>query len=173
MIIREASLQDLDNLNAFYFEMNRVINTRTKKYNPDNPVFPAPEMVEEAIMNRAQFIGAEDGKIACACIANHHCDNAYDTANWQLPLSRNEFWVLHALRVSPEFERRGFAKQMLEYIICWAKEQQLKALRLDVLEGYSVEKLYCSLGFQYVDTIEIFYEDIGRPQRFRLLELLL
>lgn len=173
MIIREASPQELDHLNAFYYEMNRVINTRTNQYNPDNPVFPAPEMVQEAIESGEQFIGTEDGKIACACIASHHCDNAYQTANWQLSLANNEFWVLHALRVSPEFEGRGFARQMLEYIAGRAKERQLKALRLDVLEGYSVEKLYHARGFQYVDTIEIYYEDIGRPQRFRLLELLL
>lgn len=173
MILREASIEELDHLNAFYFEMNRVINTRTDKYNPNNPVFPSPEMVQEAILNHQQFVGTEDGRIACACIANHHCADAYDTANWQLALTRDAFWVLHALRVHPDFEGRGFARQMLEYIAGRAKERQLKALRLDVLEGYSVEKLYHVRGFQYVDTIEIYYEDIGRPQRFRLLELLL
>lgn len=173
MILREASIEELDNLNAFYFEMNRLINTRTDKYNPNNPVFPSPEMVQEAILNHQQFVGTEDGRIACACIANHRCADAYDTANWQLALTRDEFWVLHALRVHPDFEGRGFAKQMLTYAAQQARKLRLKAIRLDVLEGYSVERLYRSLGFRYTDTIEIFYEDIGTPRRFRLLELLL
>ena len=30
------------------------------------------------------------------------------------------------------------------------------------------EMMYASYGFQYIDTVEIFYEDIGEPMRFRL-----
>ena len=30
------------------------------------------------------------------------------------------------------------------------------------------EKMYASYGFQYIDTVEIFYEDIGEPMLFRL-----
>ena len=31
-----------------------------------------------------------------------------------------------------------------------------------------LEKMYASYGFQYIDTVEIFYEDIGEPMHFRL-----
>jgi len=34
-------------------------------------------------------------------------------------------------------------------------------------------KVYQSFGFQYVDTVEITYADIGAPMQFRLYELVL
>lgn len=89
---------------------------------------------------------------------------------WQIQIEQNEFWIRHALRVAPEYEGRGYAKQMLSHIIETAPERLQKAIRLDVLEGYSVEHMYQKMGFRYIDTIEILYEDIGFPRRFRLLE---
>lgn len=173
MFIREATIEELDDLNIFYTKMNEIINRRANKYNPDNPVYPSAQMVEKAILNHEQFVGIENDNIAIACIANHECASEYDTAPWQIVLNRDEYWVLHALRVLPEYEGRGFAKQMLAYLYEEAKVRNQKAIRLDVLEGYSVERMYISSGYKYVDTIDIFYEDIGKPQRFRLLEKLI
>ena len=47
----------------------------------------------------------------------------------------------------------------------------MKAIRLDVLKGNApAERLYTSLGFVYVDTLKLFYEDTGRVD-FELYEL--
>ena len=92
----------------------------------------------------------------------------------QVEASKEEFTVLHALRVLPEYGGRGYAKQMLRFLLDHAKESGQKAIRLDVLEGYEGPlKMYTGFGFQYIDTMEIFYEDIGKPVRFKLLEKLL
>lgn len=170
MIIREATTEDIEELNSFYIRMNEIINTRTNNYNPDNPVFPSREMIEEAVVSQGLFIGEEDSRIVIACIVNHSCAREYSMAKWNRVLEAEDFWVLHALRVLPEYERRGYARQMLQHLGIAARERHLKAIRLDVLEGYSVEKLYLSSGYKYVDTIEILYEDIGSLQRFRLFE---
>lgn len=170
MQIRYATEADLEELMTFYIRMNEIINTRTNNYNPDNEPFPSRMMVVDAIAKREQFIGIEDDQIVAAIIANHACEDAYLEANWQVPLEKEEFWVLHALRVAPEYEGRGFARAMITHLTEAAPQRGVKALRLDVLEGYSVENMYKKFGFQYVDTIEITYEDIGYPCRFRLLE---
>lgn len=173
MQIRYATEEDLEELMPFYVRMNEVINKRSNKYNPDNESFPSLKMVTDAIADQSQFIGIEDGKIVIATIMNHQCPDAYMDVQWQVELGRDEFWVLHALRVAPEYEGRGFAKQMINHIVNVALERFQKAIRLDVLEGYEVEAMYHRFGFKYIDTIEILYEDIGYPTRFRLLEKVL
>lgn len=126
--------------------------------------------VEDGILNLPFKALYEDKEYVVSQVSDHAFADDYMTAHWQVEAERNEFWVLHALRVAPEYEGRGFAKQMLKYIIEIAPSREQKAIRLDVLEGYEVESLYHRLGFQYIDTIDIFYEDIGFPRRFRVLE---
>ena len=46
--------------------------------------------------------------------------------------------------------------------IAMAREKGIKTVRLDVLEGnLPAEKAYGKVGFQYVDTVRMFYEDTG------------
>lgn len=170
MQIRYAAEKDLRELIPFYVRMNEVINLRTDHYDPENAVYPSEAMITAAIAEKGQLIGVEDGKIVAACIISHECTEAYSTAKWQVEAAPNQFWVIHALRVAPEVEGRGYAKQLLAHLIDLAPRRGQKAIRLDVMEGYSVERLYQQLGFQYIDTVEILYEDIGFPKRFRLLE---
>lgn len=164
MIIRLAEKEDFIELREFYIVMNEVINKRTDLYDENHPYFPSDEMMQDAIADRFQYVGIEDGKIVAAMIGNHSCDDAYMKAAWQVEASKEEFTVLHALRVLPEYGGRGYAKQMLRFLLDHAKESGQKAIRLDVLEGYEGPlKMYTGFGFQYIDTMEIFYEDIGKP----------
>ena len=170
MQIRKAQPGDFDELRVFYIRMNEVINVRNNDFDPGNAVYPPDDMIQSAIANGEQFLGVEDGIIVAAAIVNSDCEPAYFSVRWNVDAGRDGFWVLHALRVLPEYEGRGFAKQMLSFLIGLAAGRGKKAIRLDVLEGYAVERLYLPFGFEYVDTVEILYEDIGRPKRFRLLE---
>ena len=170
MQIREATNGDFDELMQLYTVTNRIINERNGGFNPENDVFRSCEMVTEAIANGEQLIGVEGGKIALAVIINNKSDDAYNTVKWKVDASPDEFWVIHALRVLPEYEGRGFAKQMLAHIIRIAPERGIKSLRLDILVDYGVENLYRKFDFEYIDTVEIFYEDIGQPEKFKLLE---
>lgn len=170
MIIRKATQNDIEELAAFFIRMNEVINTRTDSYNPDNEVYPSREMMAYAIETGGQIVGIEDDIIVMAAIVNHECPNAYNKVKWQVDAAQDEVWILHAFRIAPEYEGRGFAKQTLDYIIRLAAESNIKAIRIDVFDGYEVEGLYYKFGFKYIDTVEIFYEDIGYPTKFRLLE---
>ena len=170
MLLREASFRDMEELMAFYTVTNEVINVRNDQYDPENEIFPSEEMVSSAVGRREQIVGIEDGRIVLALIANGECDDSYHTVRWNTEAGPGEFWVIHALRVLPEYEGRGFAKQALAHLIGRAPQCGIKAIRLDVLEGYGVAELYRHFGFRYVDTVEIFYADIGHPEKFRLLE---
>lgn len=47
-------------------------------------------------------------------------------------------------------------------MISLAKGQSQEVIQLDVLGGNTpAEQLYTRMGFQYVDTIQMYYEDTG------------
>lgn len=56
-------------------------------------------MIKDAIKERNQFIGIEDGRIVAAYIMNHDRDEAYHAVKWLIDANDNETVVLHALRV--------------------------------------------------------------------------
>ena len=54
------------------------------------------------------------------------------------------------------------AKSMMREAIALAEQTGQKAIRLDVLRGnVPAENLYKGIGFQYVGTVPMFYEDTG------------
>ena len=140
----------------------------------DKGGFPSDEMVKNAIAEKDQFIGIEDGQIVAAYIMNHDCDEAYHTVRWLTDAEDKEMVVLHALRVLPEYDGRGYSKQLVQHAIDTARERGLKSIRLDCIEGNDIpQKMYMSFGFAYVDTVEITYVDIGIPRKFLLYEFAL
>ena len=140
----------------------------------DKGGFPSDEMVKNAIAEKDQFIGIEDGQIVAAYIMNHDCDEAYHTVQWLTDAEDKEMVVLHALRVLPEYGGRGYSKQLVQHAIDTARERGLKSIRLDCIEGNDIpQKMYMSFGFAYVDTVEITYVDIGIPRKFLLYEFVL
>lgn len=174
MQIIEAAEDDLTELMEFYQVMGQVLNEKDFLPEGNKGGFPSEEMVSGAIRVRQQFIGREDGKIAAAYILNHECEPAYHAAHWQTDAAEGEYVVMHALRVLPRYGGRGYSRRMIEHAIQTAREWNQKAIRLDVLVGNTVpEKIYQSYGFQYVETVEICYQDIGVAMPFRLMELAL
>ena len=140
----------------------------------DKGGFPSDEMVKNAIAEKDQFIGIEDGQIVAAYIMNHDCDEAYHTVRWLTDAEDKEMVVLHALRVLPEYGGRGYSKQLVQHAIDTARERGLKSIRLDCIEGNDIpQKMYMSFGFKYVDKVEITYVDIGVPREFLLYEFVL
>lgn len=67
----------------------------------------------------------------------------------------DELLVIHALGVNSMFSGKGIAKQMVQQVIKIAHENNIKTIRLDVLEGnIPAEKAYTKMGFIYLDTIQ-------------------
>lgn len=174
MEIRTAYKEDFSELLSFYNRMCSVLGEQDFLPEGDKGGFPSEEMIWEAIAEKAQFVGIEDGKIVAAYIIDHNCGPAYRSVQWQINAKTDEVMVLHALRVLPEYGRRGYSKQLVRHAIQISKEIGQKAIRLDCIEGNDIpQKMYQSLGFQYIDSVRITYPDIGKPQKFLLYEILL
>ncbi len=95
-------------------------------------------------------------------IVNHSYNDGYKQVNWSVEAEDGELLVIHALGVQPNYAGQGIAKEMVQKVIEMGIKQKLKTIRLDVLEGnIPAEKAYTKIGFQYVTTLKMFYEDTG------------
>lgn len=125
-------------------------------------IYPSPEYLQESIARGELFVGLENGEIAAAMILNHQCNEGYKKSHWHTQAAEEEVTVIHALGVHPVYSGKGYAKAMVKKAIEAAADQHQKAVRLDVLGGnVPAEKLYTKMGFQYMDTLQMYYEDTG------------
>lgn len=169
--IRLATMDDFDELMCLYDRLCQELGKQSFMPNGNRGGFPSRDMVATAIDNHQQFVGIEDGLIVAGYILNHDCDPAYRTVSWGVDAADGEFVTMHALRVLPEYSGRGYSKLFVEHAINTARQWHQRAVRLDVLDGNIVpEKIYLSFGFEYIDTVQITYQDIGEPMPFKLYE---
>ncbi|MDY5286359.1 MAG: GNAT family N-acetyltransferase, partial [Lentihominibacter sp.] len=71
MIIRYAEEKNFIELRQFYDVMCKVLSGKDFLPEGDKGGFPPDEMIKDAIKERNQFIGIEDGRIVAAYIMNH------------------------------------------------------------------------------------------------------
>ena len=102
-------------------------------------------------------------RIAASMVVNHKCNEEYRDVAWPEPLPMGEYVVIHMLGVHSDFAGMGFGRQMVQYAIRLARETGNKAVRLDMLKGnLPAQHLYEGLGFHYVDSLKLYYENTGR-----------
>ena len=106
-------------------------------------------------------------------VLNHEYNESYKNYQWHTNVDDSELLIIHALGVHSDFNGKGYAKAMVQKAIDIAKETGMKAIRLDVLRGnIPAEKLYQRFGFQYMATLQMYYEDTGWTE-FKLYEYVL
>lgn len=171
MLIREARIEELDEVMAFYEMMCRELASKDFLKKEYKGGFPTLDMVTASIKNSCLFIGEENGEIAAAYIMNNECDAAYDAVPWRVDADKKHASILHALRVAPKYGGRGYAGKLVEHAAETARTRGQKAIRLDCLvENTIAHKLYLSHGFQIVGETEMYYEDIGERRKFLMFE---
>ena len=136
-------------------------------------IYPSPGFLKTSIVNGELLIGMVENKVVAAMVLNHQCNEGYREFGWPTKVLDSEITVIHALGVHPKSKGKGYAKQMVNKAFEVAKRNRQKVIRLDVLEGnIPAERLYEGLGFKYMHTLKMFYEDTGWTN-YRLYEYVL
>lgn len=162
MNIFKANENQYDAVRNFYHSLIEKMQKSPYDIGWKKDVYPAPEFLQESIINGELYIGMENDKIVAAMVLNHQCNDGYRKFHWQTEATENEITVIHALGVHPDYNGKGYAKAMVKKALEIASDTHQKALRLDVLGGnVPAEKLYTQMGFQYMDTLQMYYEDTG------------
>ena len=162
MIISKALPEEYNSVRLFYYSLIDAMDG--SPYHPmwQKDIYPSQEELKSAVEAGELFIGRCADRIAAAMVLNQKCNSGYDHVKWPTSLRSSEYMVIHMLGVHNDFARQGLAKEMVRSAIVTAKNAGMKAIRLDVLKGnVPAERLYPSLGFEYVDTIKLYYADTG------------
>lgn len=170
-IVRIAKNEEWEKVLALYESM--IDAMQDKKYKPGwkKGIYPSKELVRNAIEKKELYIGVLDGEFAAAMILNHNCTDGYEKAEWKTAAKPEEITVVHALGVSPNYQRQGLAKQMIEDAARSVSKAGQKAIRLDVLaKNLSAKEFYEAIGFQCCGLLELYYVDTGLTE-FYLYEM--
>lgn len=163
MEIQRAEAGKFEEIRSFYHAL--IDGMRDAEYKPgwEKGVYPADDDLRSALEEGCLYTGRlEDNAIAAAMIVNSVSNDGYRQAEWPTPAADNETAVIHALGVMPCHGGKGLAKQMVHYAIDLARQSGKKVVRLDVLSGnLPAERAYVGVGFRYVQTVSMFYEDTG------------
>ncbi len=162
MIIKKAGSDQYSAVRAFYHSL--IDDSAGSPFGAGwiKDIYPAPEFLRDSIRNGELYVALEEDAIIGAMVLNHECNEGYREFKWPTEAEDREVTVIHALGVHPSCSGRGYAKQMVRFAIDAARKSRQKAIRLDVLKGnVPAENLYSGLGFQYLHTLPMYYEDTG------------
>ena len=160
--ICRAVPEDLDRIVAFYNELIDAIED--KPYSPkwQKGIYPEAVYLGDAISRKELYIALMDGNIAGAMILNRDANEGFLQAKWPVKAQQEEIRMLHTLATSPNYMRRGVGQALVQEAIRIAEREHDLVIRLDVIQGnYPAANLYKQMGFYYVETMELYYEDCG------------
>lgn len=173
MVITKATENQYEDVRSFYHSLIDAMAGSTVYVGWQKDIYPAPDFLAESIIKNELYIVLEGNEIVGAMVFNHDYNEGYNQFQWQTEADDSEVMVIHALGVHPYHAGKGYAKALVQKAIDVAKGRGMKAIRLDVLDGnVPAMNLYTGFGFQYMATLQMFYEDTGWTD-FKLYELVL
>ncbi len=162
MKILKAKPDQFQRVREFYFAVIDGIGDDGDSVGWKKDIYPAPDFLKKSIENGELYIAEEEGGIAGAMVLNHESNDEYRKFDWPTKADEEEVTVIHALGILPSVRRKGYAKQMVRFAMDLARENNQKVIRLDVLKGnIGAKNLYSGMGFRYLHTLPMYYEDTG------------
>ena len=160
--IRPAEAADYPVVRDFYYAVTDEMGDAEFRPGWEKDVYPAQDFLKDSIRRGELYLGYLDGAPAACMVVNQSYNEGYRSVAWGVEAADRELLVLHALGVRRACSGRGLAKEMARYALKLARARGMKAVRLDILGGnLPAERAYTAVGFRYVDTLPMFYEDTG------------
>lgn len=168
MNIRKAKKVELNKVVEFYHQL--IDDMQDDPYHPawEKDIYPTSSYLKESISDGELFIMTDDNKIIASVVLNHKHVEQYNDATWLVDAASSELLVIHLLGIGKDYQKKGLAKELVNFAINFAKENKLKTIRLDAMKvNLPAQRLYTGMGFKFIAEMTIFYEDT------RLAEFLL
>ena len=132
---------------------------------------PTDAMLRGYIDRGELYVWEEDGAVA-GTVALGLCqrDAEYEAIPWAKALKSDEVAVMHLLAVSPKFQGKGVASEILNAALDLAAKNGKKAFRLDALaSNVPAQRLYERAGFVLRGVQNLYAENTGYTD-FRFYE---
>lgn len=167
-----AAPEDFPRVRAFYHSI--IDEMQHLPWFPcwEKDVYPTYAGLRGYINRGEMRLTTIDGEIAAAAALGDPLDFAGDV-RWPSGAEDGETASVNMVAVHPRFARQGLGRQIVSHLMDLAREQGLRALRLDVVDvNTPAKRLYTGLGFQYVSSTTTAFDD-GSCLNFDLYECIL
>lgn len=173
MKIEKGNLDDLDEIECLYNDTADYLENHINYPGWRKGIYPDRETAVTGIKEDNLFV-VKDGKhIIGSFILSHKPEAGYSHVNWKVDLEYRDIFVVYTFAVHPLYSKQGVGKAMLEFMIQYSRDKNMKALRLDVYEKNTPAiALYKKFGFQYITTVDLGYGEFGLD-KFEIYQKLL
>lgn len=160
--IRKGTSHDIDDLEELYNVLNDALEKGVNYPGWKKGVYPIRDDAEQGIENGTLYVAVLKDNIVGTIILNHEPEEAYKEIKWGFEFDYSDVFVVHTFLVHPEYKQRGVGKQLMDFAEQYAKDTNIKSIRLDVYEGnLPAIQLYRKCGFQYKGNVDLGLEGIG------------
>ncbi len=154
--VRKATMQDAGEVFALYDEIIDHYWREISEPSWKKGVYPTQEYLADAIREGTLYVGLQEDGMAAGMILNHHADSGYEGTAWSLEAPEEQVWMVHTLGVHPRATHRGTGQQMVREAMRLGREQGIRTIRLDVIEGNQrANRLYEAVGFRPVRRVRM------------------
>lgn len=172
-IIEKGNLNDLDELENLYNELNDFLSSNINYPGWIKGVYPIRETALNGIQQDNLFVLRIGDTITGSIILNHEPEQAYEQVKWGLEADYKDVIVIHTLVVKPSFMKQEIASRLMEFSKEYSIQQNMKTIRLDVsIKNTPAIHLYERHGYQYVGTVDLGLNVPGLVW-FKLYEIIL
>jgi len=134
-----------------------------------NEHYPSKIVFEKDIERAELFVLEAEGRSIGTIVISSYMDDVYTQIDWLTPDENNIY--IHRLAVHPDFQGKGFARQLMDFAENYARQNKCVSVRLDTFsQNPRNQRFYEVRGYQKLGDI-IFPKQSEHP--FHCYELVL
>ena len=117
-----------------------------------NAHYPNPTLFEKDIERNELYVLVLDGKLCGTVVLSTLMDAEYEPVQWQTKKGNNIY--VHRLSVHPQLQKKGFARQLMDFAENHARDHNYDSVRLDTFsQNKRNQKFYKTRGYRKLTDI--------------------
>lgn len=154
LLVEKAITSDLEVLFTIY--QNAKLELDRKKIYQWTDTYPTKSIIKADIDKDILYVLKNPNKIVGAINISEEQEKEYQSIDWKFDNSK--VLVIHRLVVHPNQQRKGYAKQLMDFAENFAVDNSYTSIRLDVYsQNKSVIDFYIKRG--YVNRGEVYFSE--------------
>lgn len=162
MIIRKASLKDIDRITEIYEKIHECEENGTYTIGWKRGIYPTSQTALSALERDDIYVIESEGNILASAIINGDQTPEYALGKWRYRAGSDEVLVLHTLTVDPDSQNKGLGKEFVKFYETMGKQMGYKVLRIDTqLKNLSARSFYPKFGFTEAGIVKSEFNGLG------------
>lgn len=126
-----------------------------------NEHYPSKKAFENDIERENLYVIEKNGRIIGTIVISIDMDDVYSQIDWLTPDEDNIY--IHRLAIHPDFQGKGFARQLMDFAEKYARQNGCVSVRLDTFsQNKRNQEFYAKRGYQKLGDI-IFQKQSEHP----------